>query len=329
MFISEYESTNYRITFSRLNMFNSEQRAPNWDWDDLRTVLAVADSGSLSGAARLLGTSHPTVYRRIRELEARIGTVLFDKAATGYLPTNAGEIAINTARKVAVEVNALNLELGLGAPPVAGELRLSCSDTVYPYILAPMLAEFRRLYPDVSLQVLVTNELVNLQRQDIDVAIRSARRSEQTLYGIKLSDMTIGAYAARGHPVLEERPVRLSAHDWVGYDETLVTSGLARFMREHDLERRVVFRANSLLVACEAIRNGIGLGLMPAHVAAANDDVVRISAPDAEVHSELWAVSTRFQQQKPLIRAFFAFIEEHMKPLRTTLTGSQTPAHAG
>ena len=308
-------------------MFNSEQQARNWDWDDLRTVLAVADSGSLSGAARLLGTSHPTVYRRIRELENKLGTVLFDKAATGYLPTSAGELAVNAARKVAVEVDALNLELGLGAPPVAGELRLTCSDTVYPYILVPLLAEFRRLYPDVNIEVLVTNEVVSLQRHDIDVAIRSAPRSEQTLYGVKLSDMAIGAYAPLGHPVLTETPVRLSAHDWVGYDETLVTSGPARFMREHDLERRVVFRANTLMAACEAIHNGIGIGLMPAYVATAQGNVVRIPAPDAEVRSELWAVSTRMQQQKPLIRTLFAFLEERMVPLRGALTGSVQPVH--
>ena len=69
-------------------MFTTEQQGMDWDWTELRIVLAVAKSGSLSGAARELGTSHPTVYRRIRLLEQRLGADLFEKSATGYVPTN-------------------------------------------------------------------------------------------------------------------------------------------------------------------------------------------------------------------------------------------------
>ncbi len=309
-------------------MFENEQLTRNWNWDDLKTVLAVADGGSLSAAARILGSSHPTVYRKVAQFEKRLGTELFEKSATGYLPTNAGEVVIDTARKVAADVDGLNAQLGLGMPPVAGNLRLTSSDTVYTYLLAPILADFRKLYPDVDIEMLVTNELVNLLHQDVDVAIRSARRAEQSLFGVKLADMDLSVYAHRDHPVLTASPLRLADHDWVGYDETLVTTGLARFLREHELDRRVVFRASSLIVACDAIRNNIGLGLMPSYVAAAMPEVRRIPAVGAHLRSELWAVSTRSQQKKPLVRAFFSFLEERFAPLAPSIAGrfAETPS---
>lgn len=301
-------------------MFNNEQNSRNWNWDDLRTVLAVADSGSLSGAARLLGSSHPTVFRKIRKFEKRLNSELFEKSATGYLPTNAGEIVIETARRLAAEVDELNHQLGLGSPPMSGTLRLTCSDTVYTYLLAPMLSDFRQRYPDVILDVLVSNEMINLLHQDIDVAIRSARRSEQSLHGVKLADVNIAAHAHMDHPVFKQHPLRLTAHDWVGYDENLMMTGLARFLRDHELERCVVFRANSLTVACEAIRNNIGLGLMPSYVAAVVPEVRRVPLAYAQIISELWVVSTRAQQKKPLIRTFFAFLEEQFAPLQELIS---------
>lgn len=292
-----------------------EQRDIGWDWDQLRTVLAVARSGSLSGAARQLGTSHPTVFRRIRTLEQRLGAQLFEKSAAGYIPTILGDTIITAAEKMAFEVESLDVEIGSGKEQARGSIRLTCSDTVYSFVLVPLLAKFRKRFPGVTVEVIVTNEFVNLEYQDIDIAFRSSRRTSQNLYGVKLSDLLLNVHGHRDNPALSESPVRLSDHDWIGFDESMTLTELSSFLREFDLERKVVFRVNSLIGACDAVRQNIGLAMLPTYVGKSVAEIVPIKSADCIVRSELWIVSTRTQQRKPLIRMFFEFIENEMSSI--------------
>lgn len=301
-------------------MFMAEQDTVDWDWNELRIVLAVARSGSLSGAARKLGTSHPTVYRRIRLLEQRLGADLFEKSATGYVPTMLGDAVITAAEKMAAEVDTLGLQMGTDKGEPHGVLRLTCSDTIYSYVLVSLLAKYRRRYPDVSIEVIVTNEFVNLQYQDIDIAFRSSRRTAQNLYGIKLSDLLLAVHAHREHPAVSQDPVQLSRHDWIGFDESMTLTTLSGFMREFDLERKVVFRVNSLIGACDAVRQNIGLAILPVYVAKSVAEIVPVRTADRSINSELWMVSTRAQQRKPLVRAFFEFFENEKDSICDLMT---------
>ena len=303
-----------------MNMFMDEQRDIDWDWHELRMVLAVARSGSLSGAARQLGTSHPTVFRRIRLLEQRLGAQLFEKSATGYVPTVLGDMVITAAEKMAFEVDSLDVQLGNGKDQPRGTLRLTCSDTVYSFVLVQLLAKFRKRFPGVTVEVIVTNEFVNLEYQDIDIAFRSSRRTSQNLYGIKLSDLLLNVHGHRDNPALMESPVRLGDYDWIGFDESMTLTELSNFLREFDLERKVVFRVNSLIGACDAVRQNIGLAMLPTYVGKSVADIVPVKSPDCTVRSELWMVSTRTQQRKPLIRMFFEFIENEMSSISELMT---------
>ena len=114
-------------------------------------------------------------------------------------------------------------------------------------------------------------------------------------------------------------PIVLTDHDWIGFDESMTYTGVARFMIEHGLERRVVFRVNSLIACCEAVRHDIGLGVMPYYAGAALDDVVCLDGVADEVRTELWAVSMPAMRRKPAIRALFSYLEERMAPLQPTL----------
>lgn len=300
-------------------MFMDEQDLHNWRWDDLRTVLAIAHSGSLSGAARQLGSSHPTVFRRIRDIENRLDLKLFERSPTGYLPTPAGDMVIAAAERMAVNVEELDIELGNGTVSIRDRLRITCSDTVYFFILAPLLSEFRRRYSDVTLEVTVTSDFVNLQRHDADVALRVSRRASEHLHGVRLAEFGLGVHAHKDRAAAMARPIVLNDHDWIGFDESMTYTGVARFMVDHGLEPNVVFRVNSLIACCEAVKQNIGLGVMPYYAGAALEDVVCLEDVTDEVRTELWAVSMPAMRRRPAIRALFSFLEESMEPLQPTL----------
>ena len=220
-------------------------------------------------------------------------------------------------------------ELGRETIVMRDTLRLTSPDTVYHYVLGPLIAEFRRRFPEVTIEMLVTDEFVNLQRRDADIAIRATRRSSEHLYGVRLEDITMAVHAHRDHPATREDPPRLRQHDWVGFDETLTRTTMAAFLRDFRLEQKVVFRANSFMGVCEAVRSNIGLGVIPCYVGHAVEEIVRLPLPDAEFRAELWMVSTPALQRKPVIRAFFDFIQEAMEPLAGVLSGDMSQPGGG
>lgn len=297
----------------------SEQIEHQWSWDDLRIILAIAQTGSLSGAARRLGSSHPTVYRRVCDIEKRLNLQLFERTATGYLPTPVCEVVVDTAERIAGDVEALDAALGIEQVAIRDTLRISCSDTIYFYVLGPLLADFARRYPEVSMDVQVTNEFINLQRHDADIALRVSRRSSANLHGVKLADIGLGVHAHRDHPAVREDPLNLKAHKWIGFDESMSLTAMARFMSEHGLERNVTFRVNTLVACCEAVGQNIGLGIVPHYARRTNPEIVSLNAPEAEIVNELWAVSMPAAQRRPAVRAFFRDIEKVFVPLQPGL----------
>ena len=157
-------------------------------WDDYRTVMAVAQAGSLSGAARRLGVSHATVFRRLGEIERRIGARLFERSRTGYAPTIAGEDVLRAAVRIEAEVLGVERRIGGQDLRPSGTVRLTTTDTLLTGLLSPMLAAFRREHPEIALEVAVSNEVFDLTRREAD-----DRR-------------TSGATAARGAGRPQARP---------------------------------------------------------------------------------------------------------------------------
>src|SRR5690606_15542348 len=138
---------------------------------DLRTLLAIAREGTLAGAARRLRVNHSTVFRRLRAIEARLGTRLFERQGGSYVTTAAGEDLLRTAERVEAEVEALERRLSGQDLRLTGNLRLTAPDDVAEVLLMPLLAQFRHAYPDISVELAVDNRMLNLTRREADIAV--------------------------------------------------------------------------------------------------------------------------------------------------------------
>src|SRR6266478_5030445 len=145
------------------------------EWDDLKYFLAVARAGSLADSAHSLKTSPATVGRRIAALETRLGARLFDRKQTGYTLTESGEAILSKAEEVEEAVLSVERET-LGRDLRAnGRVRLATSDELAATLIAPHFSEFRRLYPNILLEVVGRLDLANLSRREADVSLRTAR----------------------------------------------------------------------------------------------------------------------------------------------------------
>ena len=191
------------------------------DWNLIRSFIAVAETGSLSAAARRLTASQPTLGRHVAELEQALGVVLFRRGRRGYELTEQGIALFERAQAVGEAANAF-ARLAAGATEqVAGSVRIAASEVVSAYVLPPIMARLGLEEPAIEVEIVASNQVENLLRRDADIAVRMVAPAQQDLVARKIADLPLVACAARsyldrrGRP---EKPEDMFAHDVIGYD---------------------------------------------------------------------------------------------------------------
>lgn len=293
------------------------------DWTDLRHALAVAEAGSLAGAARVLGVNHTTVLRRVSGLEARMGVRLFERMPTGYAPTAAGEEVLAVARGMEATVAALERRLAGQDLRLSGTLRVATTDTLALTVLMPHLAAFRAAHPGIELEVALSNAMANLTRRDADVAVRPADDPPEALVGRRVADIAYAVYGAAGYLARHAELGRLDAHPWVAPDDSLAATVTARWMRRVlSSTVSVACRLDSLLAVREAARAGLGLALLPCYLGDGASGLGRVGAgPRPEVRSTLWLLTHEDMRRTARVRAFTEFMAHALAGERDLLEG--------
>lgn len=249
------------------------------DWALYRTLLAVIEDGSLSGAARRLGLSQPTVARHVDALEAALGADLFVRSQRGLAPTDLALLLRPHAEMMASTAAAL-LRLASGAAgQVAGTVRISASDVVGVEHLPPVLTQLRRDHPALVIELVLTDRVDDLLRREADIAIRMIEPTQGALLARRLAPVDLGFHAHRGYLTCRGIPARLADlanHDLIGFDtETPALRAMLAHLPGID-RSSFALRANSNLAQLAAIRAGFGIGLCQVAIARRDPGLVRV-----------------------------------------------------
>ncbi|KTS14582.1 LysR family transcriptional regulator, partial [Methylobacterium indicum] len=156
-------------------------------WDDFRLVKAIFDQRGLTQAAERLGINHSTAFRRLGQIEASLRTPLFERHRTGYVPTPAAEEMVRIAARMEEDVLAFTRRIESCGLTPAGELRVTTAASLLTGLLTPILAEFCARCPEVRLDVVVSEQALNLAKRDADVALRATNDPPDTLVGRRLA----------------------------------------------------------------------------------------------------------------------------------------------
>ena len=288
-------------------------------WDDLRIVLAIAEEGSLSGAGRRLGVSHATVFRRLGDAEGRLGVRLFDRAGGRYAPTPAGEAAAAAARRVAAEVTAVERSLAGQDLRPSGSLRATTTDSLLAGVFAPVLADFHRDYPEIEVEVAISNQLFSLSRREADVALRPVAAPPESLVGRRIGVVAQAVYAARDRAAPDGPGLQQA--DWVGPDEAMGYRPLERWMAAEGHDRRCRLRLDSMLGMAAAAGAGAGLAVLPCYLGDADPRLQRLGSPIAALATDLWLLTHPDLRKTARIRAFTDFIAAAAVERRRMLAG--------
>jgi DNA-binding transcriptional LysR family regulator len=295
------------------------------DWDDLRYVLAVAEAGSLAGAARALGVNHTTVLRRIAAAEKRLGVRLFERLPSGYVPTAGGEELIEAARRIDTTVADLDRRLAGRDLRLSGVVRVSTVDTLVASILPEILAAFRERHPGIEVEVAVSNAMANLTRRDADVAIRAANDPPETLVGRRAGTIAFAIYGSRTYLATRRAGTPLGQHRWVAPDDSMAMTSIGRWMHTALPEAEVTLRADSLVTMRHAAMVGLGVAPLPCYLGDSTEGLVRVHPPVAAMATGLWILSHEDLRETARVRAFTAFVAEAFAERRHLLEGTRAP----
>ena len=278
------------------------------DWTLYRTFLAVVGEGSLSGAARRLGLTQPTVARHVDALEAALGANLFLRSQRGLIPT---EVALDLkpyAETLASTAAALLRTASARAGEVSGSVRVSASEVVGVEHLPPILARLRRRHPGLVVELVLSNAVDNLLQRDADIAVRMVEPVQETLVARRLPPIALGLHAHRGYLERHGTPTStedLARHDLIGFDRgtPAVRAMVGRFPA---LDRPAfALRTDSDLAQLAAIRAGFGIGVCQVPVARRDPDLVRVLADVFSLSLGLWIVMHEDLKTSARCRAVF------------------------
>jgi DNA-binding transcriptional LysR family regulator len=292
------------------------------DWNDYRYFLAIQRTGTLAGAARELKVDHTTVGRRLTALERALGAKLFTRSPEGFRLTDAGARIVPAAERIEREAQALEHELAGTDQRPAGTVRLTCSEAFAGFLL-PRLGELRVRYPDIDVQLLTTNAVVDLVRGEADLAIRIAPTTQDQLVMRKLADggWTLFASAEyvtkRGAPASAEN---LAGHDVVAFAEHMSNVPGALWLTAHGAGANVVLRCNSISSVRFAVLAGLGLSVLPCFLCDSEPQLKRLT-PRVLGGREISLVLHPDLQRVARVRAVADFLVELFKREETRLAG--------
>jgi DNA-binding transcriptional LysR family regulator len=266
--------------------------SPGPDWSLYRSFLSVLRTGSLSAAAREEGLTQPTVGRHVDSLEKALGVALFTRSQHGLTPTEAALEIQPYAESLEATAAAL-VRSAVGRAGTRGTVRITASDVVGAEVLPPILAGFHEAYPQISIELMLSNRTEDLLQREADIAVRMVRPTQQALLARHVGDTELGFYARRDYLERHGTPsdiAELRNHTLIGFDRE---NAFIRSVRAggFPFERGMfAFRSDSDLAQLAALRAGFGIGVCQLGLARRSADLVRVLPKSFLFKLEVWIV---------------------------------------
>jgi len=279
------------------------------NWDNLRYVLMVANKGSIAAAARELDVNRSTVLRRINTFQQDLNCRIFDRGDAGYVLTPEAEKMVDAAREVESTLFDMQRQIAGHELKLEGELRVTTTDTFMLSLLGPQLASFQQTHPHIVVEVLITNNILDLNRRDADVAIRPTRSPDAGLVGRRLCDVEFGVYATRQLLQWVDRE-RIFDARWIGFIDSLMQTSIGVWLGSAVDISNICLRCDSFVAVRVAAEAGIGLALLPRLLGDSSTQLERLDADTSELTIGLWALAHPDLVRSARVHAFIEHLSQ-------------------
>ncbi|MFV2038304.1 MAG: LysR family transcriptional regulator [Paracoccaceae bacterium] len=291
------------------------------DWAELPYFLAVARSGSLRSAADQVGGTHATVDRHLRALELAYGVRLFERSTAGLALTPAGEELLPMAENAeAAVISAPRRVQGLDRE-AAGRVHVSVSPSLVFNVLPPVFARFFDLYPEIDLEITVTNRFQDLARSEADVSIRVAHEVNDDVVGRRVLQYAKGIYAS--HEYLDKywawRGPNGEGLHWIGWGDA---SDMPNWVRDSPFARAAIrHRVPEGFLVMQLVRQGQGMSYLPCYAEKHCPELVRVPGTEVTLDRSIWLLLHADLRKTTRVRLFVDFMASELRAMKKMFLG--------
>ena len=288
------------------------------DWSLVQAFLAVAETGSLSAAARELGTSQPTLGRQIKAIEGQLGAELFRRQPRGFALTQTGADLVGPATAMRKAVQQIALRAAGQQARLEGTVRITASVATSAMHLPPIIAKIRKLEPQIAIELVPSDDTRNLLYREADIAVRMYRPTQLDLITQHIGEIPLGVFAARSYLAERGMPKTLAdlpSHDFVGYDSnTAIIEGFAETGAKVDRDFFKT-RCDDNIAYWELVRAGCGIGFAQADIGRNDPLIAEIDMGIPMPTLPIWLTAHEAMRQTPRIRRVWELLADGLKPL--------------
>lgn len=300
-------------------------------WQDLQFFLAAARGGSLAAAAHALGVSSATVHRRLAHLERVYATRLFDRSPRGYALTEAGQELHAHVERIEAEMLSAERRVGGRDRRLRGRLHVATVDDLALTVLGPVLRGFAGHHSQLEIELSIGSDHSDLSRRHADVAIRpGSRPPEGDLVARRVCGIGVALYGRRELADRTPAPASLpKGQRVVRGDAARAGLPMERWLDRQAPCGQAALRSGSMLARLVAVREGLGVGLLPCLAADADPGLVRLSDLLPEAGSSLWILTHADMRRNARVGAFVAHAQQALAALAPKFEGeTRTGAQA-
>ena len=289
------------------------------NWNDIQYFLEVAEEGSMSAAGRRLGVNQSTVSRRISGLEDELKVRLFERLSKGYVLTQTGEQFLIFAKSIEIEMTKIDLVITGTDTQLAGNIRVTTVESLANIILIPIVAKFIKLHPEISVDIIISENLISLTQRQADLALRATNSPPENLAGRRvIKGVTFAAYGSIDYlnsmgNIEEQEKFDLndpkSPFNWVGWGDE---GSVIKYIGPSYPKDKVRCNFNTVTTMVEAVKAGIGIAQLPCLLGDAEPQLKRISSIDKNHIFDVWMLIHNNLRHIALFRAFLDCFTEDL-----------------
>lgn len=284
-------------------------------WDLYRSFLYVYREGTLSAAARALGTTQPTVGRHIDALEASLGVKLFTRTLDGLKPTEAAGTLSDSVEAMASLSKSMVRAISAATEEQAGTVRITASETIGVEVLPRILAQLQAAHPLIAIELALSNRNEDLIHGAADIAVRMVRPQQSSLVAKRLGTVKLGLFAHRDYLKLRGTPqtiAELAGHSLIGFDRNLQFLEIVRGWGFDATRESFSFRSDSDHAQAAALLAGAGIGISQIGIARRTPELKHVLQDDVNVSLEMWLAVHRDLRHNKRIKTVYDFLAREL-----------------
>jgi len=261
------------------------------DWTEIQSIITVAKTGSLSAAARVLSVSHSTILRRIQSFEQKHRLQVFVREQQGYQLSRHGRALLQDFDQIDRFMQGLQRRVTDYDAHLQGQLTLTTTENLFAAFVKKPILEFAKGFPSIELNLMISNQLVNMDQLEADVAVRPMAALPSGYFGFPLFELLFWVYGPIDHGAQPRERNYFDYPDWIGFSGQLASARVGQILTER-LQSKPVLRADTFDGVAAAAEAGLGRALLPSFMGDALPGLIKLTSTEPIFTTRVFALAS-------------------------------------